>query len=160
MERSGQIESIYVTPDSGEPMVARDVVEAVAGRGIRGDRYFENRGLWNVLDEEGDTQEASQITFIETEALDAIEREYDVDLDRAAHRRNVTTSGVALNHLVGRRFRVGSAVCDGVSLCEPCGYLQAMTGEPDLADALTHRGGLNAAVVESGTIRTGDGIRW
>lgn len=160
MERTSRIELIHITPDSGEPMAAKDTVEAVANRGIRGDRYFENKGLWNVLDEEGDTQEASEITFIESEALEAIEREHGIDLAPAAHRRNVTTRDVALNHLVDERFRVGEAVCEGVSLCEPCGYLQSMTGKTDLADALTHRGGLNAAVVESGTIRVGDEIRW
>ena len=160
MDRTGRVEYVHVAPDSGEPMTSKTEVEAVAGRGLRGDRYFENEGLWNVLDEEGDTQEASQVTFIEGETLDAVEREAGVDLDPAAHRRNVTTREVALNHLVGERFRVGDAVCEGVSLCEPCGYLQSMTGEPDLVDALTHRGGLNAAIVESGGVRAGDDIRW
>ncbi|MFB6130621.1 MAG: MOSC domain-containing protein [Salinigranum sp.] len=160
MERTGRIEHIHVAADSGEPMEAREAVEAVAGRGLRGDRYFENRGLWNVLDEEGDTQEASQVTLIEREVLDALERDFGVSLDPGRHRRNVTTRGVALNHLVGERFRVGEAVCEGVGLCEPCGYLQSMTGEADLAKHLAHRGGLNARVVESGTVAVGDAVRW
>lgn len=160
MTRTGTVEHLAVAPDSGEPMAAPDHVEAVAGRGIRGDRYFEGRGLWNVLDEEGDTQEASQVTFIEAEALAAIEREAGISLAPGAHRRNVTTRDVAVNHLVGETFRVGDAMCEGVMLCEPCGYLQSMTAHDGLVGALTHRGGLNARVVESGEIAVGDEVEW
>lgn len=160
MMRTGVVEHLSIAADTGVPMEHPERVHAVADRGIRGDRYFKGTGLWNVLDEEGGTQEASQITFIEAEALDAIERESGIDLDPGGHRRNVTTRDVALNHLVGREFTVGDAVCAGVMLCEPCGYLQSMTAKPDLASALTHRGGLNARVVESGEIAVGDDIRW
>ena len=159
---TGLVERIHVTPESGDPMEERREVEAVAGRGLRGDRYFEGRGLWNFLDQDPDREvaEASEVTFIESEALAAVGREAGIEVPPGAHRRNVTTSDVPLNHLVDRRFVVGETVCEGVQLCEPCGYMQSLVGEAGLADALVHRGGLNARVVESGRIVVGDGVEW
>lgn len=159
---SGRVEAIHVAPDSGDPMRGRDDAEAVAGRGLRGDRYFENRGLWNYLDEDPDREvtEASEVTFIEAEALAAVERDAGIEIPAGAHRRNVTTAAVPLNHLVGREFAVGEAVCEGIMLCEPCGYMQSLVDGAGLADALVHRGGLNARIVESGSVAVGDEVRW
>jgi len=159
---TGTVERIQIAPDSGDPMEERQRVETVAGRGLRGDRYFEGEGLWNYLDQDPtrEVQEASDVTFIEAEALEALEREADIKVPPGEHRRNVTTRDVPLNHLVGETFTVGGVTCEGVRLCEPCGYMQSLVGEEGLADALVHRGGLDAAVVESGEFAVGDGIRW
>lgn len=152
MNRSGTVEAIHLAPDGGADMDAVESVEAVANRGLRGDRYFEESGTFSDGDSNG-----RHLTLIEAEAIEAIERESDIDLDFADHRRNVTTRGVALNHLVGERFRVGDAICEGVTLCEPCSYLQSLT-EDGVVEALLHRGGLRANVIEGGTIGTGDEI--
>ncbi|MFC7192729.1 MOSC domain-containing protein [Halocatena marina] len=159
---TGRVTQIHIAPDSGEPTQARQDVEAVAKRGLRGDRYFEEQGLWNFLDEDPnrEVQEASDITFIEAEALAAVERDAGIEIPSGAHRRNVTTQDVPLNHLVGRTFTVGDVVCEGVQLCEPCGYMQSLVGEEGLSEALTHRGGLDASVVESGQIALDDEVRW
>ena len=55
----------------------------------------------------------------ESEALEALRRDYEVDLDPAQARRNLLTRGVPLNHLVGREFRVGGVTLRGLRLCEP-----------------------------------------
>ena len=158
----GRVEGIHIAPDSGDPMQARTDVEAVAGRGLRGDRYFEERGLWNFLDEDPnrDVKEASDVTFIEAEALAAVEQEASIEITPGAHRRNVTTRNVPLNHLVGQTFTVGDAICEGIRLCEPCGYMQSLVGKEGLSKALAHRGGLDATVVESGPIAIDDEVRW
>jgi hypothetical protein len=159
---TGLIEQIHIAPDSGDPMREKQEVEAVAGRGIRDDRYFEERGLWNFLDEDPnrEVKEASDITFIEAEALAAVERDAEIEIPAGDHRRNVTTQNVPLNHLVSRTFTIGDVVCEGIQLCEPCGYMQSLVGEPGLSEALVHRGGLNARVVESGQFAIGDEVRW
>jgi MOSC domain-containing protein YiiM len=91
------------------------------------------------------------------ESVEAIEREAGIELEPGEHRRNITTAGVALNHLVGERFRVGDVVCLGVRLCEPCNHLESLTSDGVVA-ALTHRGGLRADIEESGAIRVGDTV--
>lgn len=98
------------------------------------------------------------LTLIEAEALEAIERESDIVLSPGEHRRNVTTRDVGLNQLVGERFAVGEVVCAGRRRCEPCSHLQSLTGEP-VVDALQHRGGLRADIVAGGVIRVGDDVR-
>lgn len=148
----GRVEAVHVAPSGGERVEPREAVEAVAGRGLRGDRYFADRGTFSDGPADG-----RDLTLIEAEAIDAIAREAEIHLAPGAHRRNVTTRGVALNHLVGERFRVGDAVCAGRRLCEPCNHLESLT-EDGVLDALIHRGGLRADIVESGRIRVGDPV--
>lgn len=144
-----------MAPDSGVPMEPVETVEAVAGRGFRGDRYFRERGLY---DRREDLPDGTDVTLVEMEALDALERDYDVDLAPAETRRNVATRGVPLNHLVDRQFRVGAALLVGVRLCEPCSYMESRAGAEGAVEGLIHRGGLNADVVETGTVEVGDDV--
>ena len=145
MDGTGEVAALHVAPESGVATEPVESVEAVAGSGLRGDRHFDPESSGDDL------------TLIEAETLDAVEREADVALASGAHRRNVTTRDVALNHLVGERFRVGDALCEGVELCEPCSHLESLTEEGTLS-ALVHRGGLRAAVVESGEVSVGDAV--
>ena len=62
-----------------------------------------------------------------------------------------------LNDLVGKRFRVGSIECVGIELCEPCAHLEAMT-RPGIIEDLGAAAGLNADVLNDGTIAVGDAI--
>lgn len=152
MNGRGTVVAIHTAPEAKAPMQSADAVEAVAGRGLRGDRYFE--GIGTFSDVEGDGRD---LTLTEAEAIEAIERDADIALDFEDHRRNVTTRDVALNHLVGERFRIGEVVCEGVRLCEPCDHLRRSTVD-GIEDALAHRGGLRADIVDGGTIRVDDSI--
>ena len=116
-------------------------VEAVAGKGLEGDRHFFAEGA----------PPGNAITLIEAEVLE------DVGLSGPQSRRQVVTRGVRLNDLVGKRFLVGEIECEGVELCEPCLHLQSLT-RPGIIEDLLHRGGLNADIVTSGTISVGDPV--
>ena len=96
-----------------------------------------------------------EVTLIEIEAIEALEREKNIAIAPGAARRNVVTRGVPLNHLVGREFQVGSVRLRGTRLCEPCAYLEGLTQKGVLA-GLIHRGGLRAEIVTAGTIRVED----
>ncbi len=148
----GRIEAIHLASEATEPVESRESVEAVAGKGLRGDRYFDAEGTFSDAAEGG-----NELTLVEREAVEAIEREAGIELEPGEHRRNLTTAGVALNHLVGERFRVGDVVCRGVRLCEPCNHLESLTAD-GVVTALTHRGGLRADIEESGEIRVGDTV--
>jgi MOSC domain-containing protein YiiM len=95
--------------------------------------------------------------LIEREAIEGAARSYDVKLADGDPRRNIVTTGVALNHLVDKEFSVGEVRCRGVKLCEPCGYMESLT-TPGAREALIHRGGLRAEIIEDGVIRVGDDI--
>jgi MOSC domain-containing protein YiiM len=98
-------------------------VRAVAGQGLEGDCYFLRTGTYSPKHEP-----AREVTLIEIEAIDALERDYGVKLGPGDARRNIVTRGVALNHLVGKEFRVGEAVLRGIRLCEPCQRLSTTDG--------------------------------
>jgi MOSC domain-containing protein YiiM len=125
-------------------------VKAVVGQGLEGDRYFYGTGHWS--EHPGVSRE---VTLIEIEAIEALEREKNIAIAPGAARRNVVTRGVPLNHLVGREFQVGAVRLRGTRLCEPCAYLEGLTQKGVLA-GLIHRGGLRAEILTAGTIRVED----
>lgn len=159
MDGTGSVEGVFVAPEPEAEMREVAEVEAVAGGGLRGDRYFEDVETGTFVEwGPGDERRSGyDLTLIEREAVEAIAREAGIELAPGEHRRNVETRDVALNHLVGKRFRIGDVVCRGDRLCEPCDHLQRLTRDGVLA-ALVHRGGLRADVVRGGTIRAGDEI--
>ena len=121
-----------------------------AGVGVVGDRYALRRGFYSDRHHDG-----RQVTLFESEALEAIERDYKISLAPTEHRRNITTQGVPLNHLVGKRFSVGSALLEGVMLSVPCRHIEQITGK-EIFNAMVHRSGLMARVLRGGPVRVGD----
>jgi MOSC domain-containing protein YiiM len=148
----GNVVSIYIAREAAVPMEWREEIKAVAGRGLEGDRYFDGRGYWSKT-----PGVSREVTLIELEAIEALEREKSIAIAPGAARRNVVTRGVPLNHLVGREFQVGAVRLRGTRLCEPCAYLEGLTQRGVLA-GLIHRGGLRAEILTGGTIRVEDAI--
>jgi len=132
---------INIGPARGEKLGPVESVQAVAGCGLEGDRHFRPDGQ----------RPGGAITLIEAESLE------DIGLTGAQSRRQVVTRGVRLNDLVGKRFKVGDVECLGVELCEPCLHLQSLT-RPGIIDELVHRAGINADILNSGTISVGDTV--
>jgi MOSC domain-containing protein YiiM len=127
-------------------------VQAVAGKGLEGDRYAAKLGTYS-----NDPGSGRDVTLIDAEAVEALKRDYDVELDPGQSRRNIVTRDVSLNHLVGKDFCVGEVMLRGTRLCEPCSHMESLTVKGALR-GLIHRGGLRAEIVKGGTIRVGDGI--
>jgi len=150
---TGELLEIHRSDSKGGEAAACDRVEVRAGVGLVGDRYGETTG--KGAPKQGG---ARAVTLIEAEALDAVKQDYGIELSAAASRRNLLVRGVPLNHLVGREFRVGAARLRGTELCEPCGYLEKRNGVPGLREALVHRGGLRAEVLEGATLVLGDPV--
>ena len=90
--------------------------------------------------------------------IEDLARDHGIRLAPGETRRNVTTRGIRLNDLVGRRFWVGNVLCEGTRLCEPCHYLTELTGK-SLLRALVHRGGLRADILRGGRICRGDQLQ-
>jgi len=124
-----------------------------AGVGVRGDRYATGQGFYTNLPNPG-----RQVTLFEIETLEAIRRDYGIELQPSDHRRNITTRGVPLNHLVGRSFSIGGVLLVGHQLSVPCRHIEQITGK-EIFNAMVHRSGLLARIVTSGTVRVGDAIQ-
>ena len=113
-----KIHAIYIS--SGHDFVGRhgkgrldhgiekvESVECLAGRGLVNDRF---------LDHEEDFK--GQITFFDWAVYEQIQTQCNLpDLDPKLFRRNVLTSGVDLNTLIGKRFTLQGIEFEGVEEC-------------------------------------------
>jgi len=122
-------------------MIETSQVECVAGRGIRGDRYFDFKDDYK-----------GQITFFSLEVFN--------DLCSALHiqpcspslaRRNVITRGVDLNHFIGQEFEVQGIRFLGMEECRPCYWMEGAFA-PGAQEFLRGRGGLRAKLLTSGKL--------
>jgi MOSC domain-containing protein YiiM len=148
----GVVEFVAVGGAAGGAMEPRDSAVAVPGQGLEGDRYANGTGFFS--DTPGDGRD---LTLCEVETLDALLAQHRIRLGPIEHRRNLTTRGINLNELVGKRFLVGKVLCEGVRLCEPCEHLVELAGKDVLAP-LVHRAGLRANLLSGGVIHVGDTI--
>jgi MOSC domain-containing protein YiiM len=144
---AGRVEGIYLAAEHGELPEPVESVQAFAGRGLEGNRYFFD----------GNAPAGCALTLIAAEAVEAMDQEHGISIEPRESRRNVVTRGIDVNELVGKRFRVGDVECQGIELCEPCTTLQAMT-KPGIIKGLAHRGGLNADILSDGAINVGDAV--
>lgn len=145
------VEAIYITDQKAVPLTSVTRVLAIAGAGLQGDRYLAKGGTLSKK------EAGRQLTLIEAEAIERLEREHGIKLAQGESRRNVVTRGIALNDLVGKRFRVGAVECFGVMLCDPCGHLEKLTRK-GVKKGLDNAGGLRADIVTGGELAVGDKI--
>ena len=150
---AGVIEGIFITGGAGRPMRSLAEAVGVAGRGLAGDRYHDRKGYYS----ERPPLDGRALTLIEAEVLESLATEHGITLEPIECRRNVVTRGIPLLELIGRRFRVGELLCEGMRICEPCVYLEELTGK-SVNEPLVHRGGLRANILEGGTVRVGDPV--
>jgi len=148
---SGTVELIYIAPKATAPTVSVTEILAIPGVGLEGDSYALRQGTFFKPEPD------FELTLIEAEAIEALKRDYNVELTPGEARRNLVTRGIALNHLVGRDFQIGEVKAHGIRLCEPCDHLQRLTGR-QLIKGLRHRGGLRAQILTQGAIRVGDSL--
>ena len=149
---AGVVEAIHIAPAAGVAMVAVERVRAQAFVGLEGDRYAAGIGTWSP----NEAVDRS-ITLVEAEEIERLAAEAGIALEPGETRRNITTRGIRLNDLVGRRFRIGDVECLATRLCEPCQYLTDLLAKPILRP-LVHRAGLRARILTDGEIAVGDEV--
>lgn len=174
----------YGKPPGEHPTVAVPRVECVAGRGIRGDRFFDHKEDYK-----------GQITFFAMEVYEELLRTLPVEPQQPptqgaegsgagtegrtepasrrapasrsgpasrpgpeVFRRNVLTRGVDLNTLIGREFEIQGVRFEGAAECSPCFWMDRAFA-PGAEEALEGRGGLRARIRTDGelTVNAGSG---
>lgn len=144
------IEANFVADRAGEPMKRVAEIEAIAGVGLRGDRYATGEGYYAPSD-------VCEVTLIEGEALDVIRTVHGVHVHNGEHRRNIVTRGVSLRELAGKRLRIGEVLLEYDWPRPPCGYVERLT-EKGMTRALGEGAGICVRVLASGTLREGTAI--
>ena len=145
--RPGAVRWIGLRPAREVAMEEVDAAEAIAGKGLRGDRYASGSGKRGV-------------TLIQAEHLPAIAMLAGHDrLAPATLRRNVVVAGIPLIALKDRRFRIGDVLLEGTGECDPCSRMEAALG-PGGYNAMRGHGGICAHILEGGALRVGDAVAW
>lgn len=152
---SSLLTEILIGESAGDALVSIPSAHLEAGKGVVGDRYYDATGTFSAQLEGTPDFE---ITLIEQEEITRFNETHGRALTAADLRRNLVTTGVRLNDLVGQEFQVGSVTLKGIRLCEPCGYLAGLLGK-DVLDHMVHKAGLRAQIVNDGQISVGDAIQ-
>ena len=153
VKQPGKLVSITIAGESGGPLNRLEETTLVAGKGIPGDRCYNEQGA----------DPDKQVTLIEEEKVAEFNRETGLDVGAWQTRRNLVTQGVDLNALLGKQFMVGDTLLEGADLCQPCATLGGLFATEQVPSAtvvktMVDRGGLRATIVRGGTIRPGDRI--
>ena len=120
-------------------------IECVAGRGIRGDRFYDYKDNYK-----------GQITFFSFEVFEKLAAHFGLTGKSAgAVRRNVVVSGVHLNDLIGEEFSIQGVRLRGTAHCRPCYWLDQAVA-PGAEQFLAGNGGLRAQILSDGVIAVGD----
>lgn len=150
MDGPPSVARLFIARKASAPMQEVDQIEAIARRGLRGDRYCEGCGFWSEKDE-------CEITMIAQEDLDDIKQETGIGFDNGAHRRNIVTHNIAMENLIGKRFRIGDAKFAFERPRPPCLHLQTIS-EPGVVKALVGRSGICVRCFHGGVVKRGDPI--
>ena len=147
-----QIEHLYISPGHNffghhgrspdkHPIVPVDSIECVAGKGIRGDRFFGFKDNYK-----------GQITFFDMEIFEAMCFELNLpQAEPSATRRNAFTRGLDLNSLIGVEFEIQDVRFVGMEECRPCYWMDSALG-PGAEQWLKGRGGLRAGILTDGLL--------
>ncbi|OIQ98032.1 MOSC domain protein [mine drainage metagenome] len=130
-------------PAGEEAVVEVPEVECVAGRGLRGDRFFDYKPDYK-----------GQLTLFSWEVFEQLRRELGApDVPPAALRRNAIVAGADLNALVGRRFRLQGVELEGSEECRPCYWMDQAIAQGSEA-WLKGRGGLRCRILSNGVLHS------
>ena len=130
-------------PAGEHPILPVAQIECVAGRGIRGDRFFDYKENYK-----------GQITFFAMEVFEALCR--DLSLPHAlpqATRRNAFVRGADLNSLIGKEFEIQGVRFEGAEESKPCQWMNLALG-PGAEEWLRGRGGLRCRIISDGVLRS------
>lgn len=147
-----QIQRLFISPGhnyfghhgdtSGtHPAIEVEAIECVAGRGIRGDRFFDFKPDYK-----------GQITFFASEILQPLAAALAIaEIDPASARRNVLVDEMDLPALIGVEFEIQGVRFFGTEECRPCYWMNEAFG-PGAEDFLKGRGGLRAKILTDGIL--------
>lgn len=122
------------------PTVEHNSIELFSGRGLQGDRFEFSK---------------YPITLFSREVAEEVCSELDIELDLKLFRRNIIVTGVHLNSLIGKRFKIGNIEFEGLAHCAPCTWMNAVM-KKGAYRSMSGRGGLRVKVLNDGVLSCGD----
>lgn len=146
LPQQGRLEQILLRPKRDIPMQSVTTANVIIGQGLEGDRFS------------GRADSKRQITLFQSENLAVLAALLHVaHVDPLLLRRNLLVSGINLNALSGRQFRIGNVILKGAAHCHPCSRMEKTLGAGGF-NAMRGIGGLCTQVIEGGTLQVGDRV--
>lgn len=148
---TGKVVGIYISPTAGGAMQSITEAEAITGCGIKGDRYCEGVGSFNV---KRGGKGVRQVSLMNARFFTGTPFEF-VD-----SRRNIITEGVELLWLihVNKEFHIGKAVFRTIKYLDPCPRPSKLSGKPGFKETFIDCGAIIAEVISGGYFSVGDPV--
>tara|TARA_R110002050_G_scaffold279510_2_gene426187 strand:- start:99 stop:569 length:471 start_codon:yes stop_codon:yes gene_type:complete len=146
---SGKISNLLISKSIESPMQNVNQVVLEVGKGIFGDRYYNQEGTFS---NKGTIEPDRDVTLIEIENINALNEEHNLSFTPEDFRRNIAVTNCDLNSLVGKEFQIGEVVLKGIKLCEPCKYIAEKLDEQKALNQMVHKAGLRAQIIKGGSI--------
>lgn len=146
---SGKISKLLIAKDVESPMHSVNQIVLEEKKGIFGDRYYYQEGTFS---NKGKIEPDRDVTLIEIEKIDTLNKDYDLSFTPEDFRRNIVVSNCDLNSLIDKEFQIGEVVLKGIRLCEPCKILAQRLNEKKALTKMVHKAGLRAQIIKGGNI--------
>lgn len=148
----GHLTAIYIAATAGAQMCSKPQINAIAGRGLAGDRYELGVGTFSGRFEI--EAGARHVSLIDATAVAECNARLGSQLIDCDLRRNLVISGLNLDALHGAVLAIGDVQLRIIGGCPPCGYLSRLLGV-DARNGLRHIGGVRASIIEGGLLTVG-----
>jgi len=148
------LHAIIIGKEAQKPLRYIKSVQAVAGRGLEGDRYFYGQGTFNKPQL---SQSVREVSILPYDSLSQCNERLGAKLDFLDLRRNLVIGNFDYEVVKGREFNIGSATFKIVRTCPPCRYLSRLLSQ-DMMDGLKYIGGYRATIIRSGILTVGDNL--
>lgn len=153
---NGIVKEILITHKAGAPLYKVQKASLIAGKGIEGDRYYNCEGTFSEKLQESKDYE---LTLIEQEEIDIFNKVSGLHYSNDVFRRNIVTTGIKLNSLIGKEFYMGNIKLKAIRLCEPCAYLAGLLGN-EIMQHMIHKAGIRTIIISGGNTEIGNTIRY
>lgn len=141
---SWTIQQISTATNHSANLCNVDAVEAIAAKGLAGDRHFGNP--------------ARHVTIQSLEELNLAAERLGRPIQADLTRRNITVTEGLLPRTRGLRLAVGDVVLEVFADAAPCNLMEELSG-PGAKAALKRLAGIHCKVVTGGVISRGESIR-
>ena len=137
-----------ITSDNNKKIQEVESINVLANKGIVGDRHFDDYN-----------DPYCQLSLIESENIDYYNTKFGLNINYVDFRRNIITRGIELNHLVGKKLKIGNVEVEGIDLCRPCKHLTEILNQDNILKEFLRKGGLRCQILSSSKISVGDVIK-
>ena len=154
--QAGKLDAIYLRPARGVNCIAAQQADAIAQKGLVGDRTSSAPSR-NPL---GSNR---QVTLIQAEHISVISSLIGKPVDANMLRRNLVVSGI--NLLAAKtlfkdqvmQLSIGDVILQVTGPCEPCSKMETTLGHGGY-NAMRGHGGITAKIIKGGELKVGDTI--